>query len=173
MRAVLRACVAGLCVWMMAGTLRISPFYLAYFNEFAGGPANGYRYLIDSNVDWGQDFNGVVRYLRQHHIRRVKVTYFGPAGAVASLARDGIAAEPLWAPCQPATGTLVISANLLQGMYAGGEPCRKPYAWLSPLKPAARIGYSVFIYRIPPGSSRSTPLPPTCIAQANTCAGSR
>ena len=32
-------------------SLRIAPHQLAYFNEFVGGPGQGYRYLSDSNVD--------------------------------------------------------------------------------------------------------------------------
>jgi hypothetical protein len=173
MLRVRRAYVVALCLWMVVGTVRISPFYLAYFNEFVGGPTNGYQYLIDSNVDWGQDFNEIVRYLQQHQIRHAKLTYFGPLGAVASLARYGITAEPLWTPCQPTTGTIVISVNFLQGMYAGGAPCNIPYSWLRPFKPAARIGYSVFIYRIPLAPSLSIPLPTKCIARGTDCRDSR
>lgn len=33
----------------------VFPFYLEYFNEFIGGPKNGYMYLDDSNLDWGQN----------------------------------------------------------------------------------------------------------------------
>jgi len=159
MLGVRRAYVAGLCLWIVVGTLRISPFYLAYFNELVGGPANAYRYLSDSNLDWGQDFNGIVHYLQQHHIRHVKVAYFGPAPAVTSLTHYGIIAESLWAPCQPTSGTIVISVTFLQGMYAEGAPCTIPYAWLRSVKPTARIGYSVFIYRFPPDSSPPSLLP--------------
>lgn len=31
------------------------PYYIAYFNELVGGPSQGHRYLVDSNLDWGQD----------------------------------------------------------------------------------------------------------------------
>ena len=37
----------------------IFPHYLAYFNELAGGPLNGWRSLADSNIDWGQDLPGL------------------------------------------------------------------------------------------------------------------
>ncbi len=36
-------------------SLACYPHSLSYFNEFIGGPQNGHRYLIDSNLDWGQD----------------------------------------------------------------------------------------------------------------------
>jgi hypothetical protein len=54
------------------------PNYLSYFNPIAGGPARGYRHLIDSSLDWGQDLPGVKRYLDQHHVASsVYFAYFG------------------------------------------------------------------------------------------------
>ena len=45
--------------WYAVSVARVHPHYLAYFNEPAGGPANGYRLLVDSNLDWGQDLKGL------------------------------------------------------------------------------------------------------------------
>jgi hypothetical protein len=45
------ACVAAL-VW------EVQPHLLApipFFNVLVGGPSNGYKYLVDSSLDWGQD----------------------------------------------------------------------------------------------------------------------
>ncbi|MBM3747935.1 MAG: phospholipid carrier-dependent glycosyltransferase, partial [Acidobacteria bacterium] len=36
-------------------SLRTYPHYLAFFNTLSGGPARGPDYLLDSNIDWGQD----------------------------------------------------------------------------------------------------------------------
>jgi len=33
--------------------------------RLAGGPASGYRYLVDSNLDWGQDLKGLASWLRE------------------------------------------------------------------------------------------------------------
>ena len=41
----------GLAIWYIGTSLYIHPHYLAYFNELAGGPDNGYKYLVDSNLD--------------------------------------------------------------------------------------------------------------------------
>ncbi|HEY2826597.1 MAG TPA: glycosyltransferase family 39 protein, partial [Pirellulales bacterium] len=41
----------------------IWPDYLAYFNFLAGGPANGYRHLVDSSLDWGQDLKELKSWL--------------------------------------------------------------------------------------------------------------
>lgn len=46
---------AILLCWSIASSLAHFPHSLSYFNEFAGGAANGPRHLINSNVDWGQD----------------------------------------------------------------------------------------------------------------------
>jgi Dolichyl-phosphate-mannose-protein mannosyltransferase len=54
------------------------PNYLAYFNAIAGGPSQGYRHLVDSSLDWGQDLPGVKAYLDRHPSSgRVYFSYFG------------------------------------------------------------------------------------------------
>lgn len=54
-----RQSLAALAVLCLAGSaassLRVYPHSLAYFNEMAGGPENGYRHMLGSNLDWGQD----------------------------------------------------------------------------------------------------------------------
>jgi hypothetical protein len=44
--------------------LKVYPHHLAYFNELAGGPANGHKHLLGSSLDWGQDLLYVKRWLR-------------------------------------------------------------------------------------------------------------
>ncbi|MFG0334682.1 MAG: hypothetical protein ACF8TS_15100, partial [Maioricimonas sp. JB049] len=54
------------CTSLLATTvssLRVYPHQLAYFNELAGGPENGWRHLLGSNLDWGQDFLFLARWL--------------------------------------------------------------------------------------------------------------
>ena len=66
-------------LWYGAGTLRVHPHHLAYFNEIAGGPANGWRLLVDSNLDWGQDLKRLARWMRTNDVPRLKLSYFGSA----------------------------------------------------------------------------------------------
>jgi hypothetical protein len=47
--------VVTLCCWFVSSSLWIYPHSLSYFNESIGGPLNGPRHLLGSNVDWGQD----------------------------------------------------------------------------------------------------------------------
>lgn len=57
--------------WYIAGAIKIHPHYLAYFNELAEGPNNGYKYLVDSNMDWGQDLKGLKEYYLYLHQPRI------------------------------------------------------------------------------------------------------
>jgi hypothetical protein len=77
------AAVALLLVWHVAELLSVWPNCLTYFNEFAGGPKNGYRHLVDSSLDWGQDLPGLKDWLRDHKLEDgttpVYLLYFGTA----------------------------------------------------------------------------------------------
>ncbi|MBN2100486.1 glycosyltransferase family 39 protein [Candidatus Dojkabacteria bacterium] len=42
-------------LWYVLSATFIYPHYLEYFNELVGGPKNGYKYLLDSNLSWAQD----------------------------------------------------------------------------------------------------------------------
>jgi hypothetical protein len=48
------AVAAGLLATIYS-TLSVFPHSLAYFNEASGGPENGHKHLLGSNLDWGQD----------------------------------------------------------------------------------------------------------------------
>jgi len=47
--------VVASLLWSVFSTISIYPHQLAYFNEVAGGPENGHKHLLGSNLDWGQD----------------------------------------------------------------------------------------------------------------------
>lgn len=70
--------VTMLLLWHIGASWRIRPDYLAYFNSIAGGPENGYRHLVDSSLDWGQDLPGLKTWLdRNTHGETVYLSYFG------------------------------------------------------------------------------------------------
>jgi hypothetical protein len=71
--------VTLLAAWTVVGTLLVWPDYVAYFNEFIGGSRNGYHWLTDSNVDWGQDLKELRRFMSGRGIERVGLSYFGTA----------------------------------------------------------------------------------------------
>jgi hypothetical protein len=140
-RKVVVGLVIGLISWYLVGTLNIYPHYLAYFNECAGGPSNGYRYLVDSNLDWGQDLKLLKRYMDARGIGEISLDYFGsvdPAFYDICYKKIDENTFPL------SKGWCAISATKLQGVYSlAGESA---YAELKKKKPVAQIGYTTFLY---------------------------
>jgi hypothetical protein len=53
------------------------PNYTTYFSPFAGGPANGWRLLSDSNVETGQDVKALAAYLKERGETRVEGRFVG------------------------------------------------------------------------------------------------
>ncbi|MCL5744999.1 MAG: glycosyltransferase family 39 protein [Acidobacteria bacterium] len=133
-----------LCVSLAqaAECARIHPYYLAFFNTPSGGPARGPEYLLDSNIDWGQDLLRLKRYMDARGVRQPCLMYFGRAGEARffenplPLPRGDVAVRE-----QP-NCLAAISATLLHDVYL------KPgdFAWLRARKPVARVGYSIYVY---------------------------
>jgi len=154
-RTVTVGLVSILCIWQLVGTLRIHPHYLAYFNELVGGPDNGYKYLVDSNLDWGQDLKGLGAYLKAQGIDQVELSYFGTADpayygiqytclpSFGILSKDKCPIEPGF---QARAGVFAVSATNLQGVYLG-DP--HTFDWLKEREPEAVIGHSILVYRVP------------------------
>ncbi len=73
-RWAIRGSSALLGFWLMVGTLKIWPFHLAFFNALIGGPDQGYRYLVDSNTDWGQALKALHSYIEREHLSHVRLS---------------------------------------------------------------------------------------------------
>ena len=127
---------------------------MAYFNESVGGTKNGYKYAVDSNLDWGQDLARLNMWLEQNNISKIYVEYFGGTDAQYVL---GDKFQP-WQGNRNSSELksgdwLAVSATFLQG--GRGKPAlgyKDPtgyYDWLNNLQPKAVIGYSIFVYQIP------------------------
>jgi Dolichyl-phosphate-mannose-protein mannosyltransferase len=121
--------VAGLVVvallgWQTAVTAGIYPHFLAYFSPVVGGPAEGYRHLVDSSLDWGQDLPGLKKWLAAN--RRpgepLYLSYFG-SGDQQQPGIDAVAMATLpdfkqphpWHWFEP--GLYAVSATMLQHVY--------------------------------------------------------
>ena len=74
---VFRIFVGLLLLWYIIPALFIMPHYIAYFNEFVGGPENGHKYLLSSNLDQGQDLKKLHNYLETNNIGKIKLSYHG------------------------------------------------------------------------------------------------
>ncbi len=121
------ALVVTLSLWHVAESIRIRPHYLAYFNQLAGGPANGYRHLVDSSLDWGQDLPALAHWLDAHNPgpqrTRVFLSYFGTGDApYEGIVATRLPSLPVLPPPQPwyrlEPGLYCIGATMLQQVYS-------------------------------------------------------
>jgi 4-amino-4-deoxy-L-arabinose transferase-like glycosyltransferase len=58
--------VFGLLVYLVASVLSYFPHYIPYFNEIVWDRKQAYRFLADSNIDWGQGADYLTSYLAEH-----------------------------------------------------------------------------------------------------------
>lgn len=146
-----RAAAAALGVWALVSVLSAHPHQLAYFNELIGGSKNGYRWLVDSSLDWGQDLKGLAEVLKERGSPPVYLAYFGsadpdyygiryvPAGMCCNVTRAGGEADPA------AEGKVLfaVSATNLQAVYFREKGL---FSWLKEREPETVIGHSIFLY---------------------------
>jgi tetratricopeptide (TPR) repeat protein/4-amino-4-deoxy-L-arabinose transferase-like glycosyltransferase len=107
----------------------IHPHHLAYFSRIIGGPRNGYKWLSDSNLDWGQDTEKAIRYARD--------------------SKTPVSVNP---GSLPIPGRILINATSLQDCFT-----RNIHGWLREFEPDGNIGYSWLIFDIDEESVRNRP----------------
>lgn len=133
----------GVLVILMAfylfTSVNIYPDYLAYFNEAVGGPSSGPDYLLDSNLDWDQDYKTLKTYLNENNISEI---YFNAANsAQAQYYLPG--AKPIPAESEINFGPTSYLAVTVNSLYAENSQ----YSWLIKYQPVTRIGYSIYLYK--------------------------
>ena len=110
-----------LAVYYVISVLSYTPHYLSYFNEFIGARKNAYKFLADSNIDWGENDWYLQKYLEKH------------PNAIVN-------------PNTPTTGKIIVNVNQLTGVTIAPEH----YAWLrNHYKPVGHIAYSYLIFDVP------------------------
>ncbi len=110
----------------MTESLSAWPNYLAFFNQFVGRSRNGYQYLVDSSLDWGQDLPSLHQWLEKNVPAAsgtpVYLSYFGTGDpkfyGINALLLPGYldVAPPQTFPLQD--GVYCLSATMLQGVYS-------------------------------------------------------
>lgn len=146
--------IYGLLGWYLLSNLSVYPHYLTYFNQLAGGSAGGHQYVVDSNLDWGQDLKRLTMWVEENNVSKIHLDYFGWADQSYYLknklvwigagtykdARDFLAQNP-------AGGYIAVSASFYMG--SRGDPVNN-YIWLDVYRPIATIGNSIFVWEIRP-----------------------
>ena len=140
-----------LLAWLIIGTVSLTPNFLTFFNGIAGGSRGGCRYLVDSNLDWGQNLWDLRQWMTEHGEAHVYYAHYSPARLdVYGIDATYLPPDPRagnFAPWNPAPGLYAIGATVLQGPYA---PDVNTYAWFRAREPEARLGNALWVYRVPP-----------------------
>ncbi|MGC9031251.1 MAG: ArnT family glycosyltransferase [Minisyncoccia bacterium] len=147
-----------LIIWYVFSSIFTFPYYLSYFNELGGGVFGGYRYVVDSNYDWGQDLKRLKNWLENsseaRKIDKFYIDYFGGADlnyyfGEKAIPWDGKKPKEEF----PRGNYLIVCANSLQG--GRGIPVKGfdlptgYYRWLDKEKLIKRVGTTLFVYYIP------------------------
>ena len=144
-RKLMQAAVCGFLLLLVGDVLLAFPNYLAYFNRLAGGSSEGYRHLVDSSLDWGQELPNLKKWLDKNVNNsstppKVYISYMG------STPPSVHGVDGTWLPCYFAIqalepgkrvvneimlspGVYCISASMLQNVYNSffPGPWRKDY----------------------------------------------
>ncbi len=147
--------------WYLFENLKIFPHYLTYFNQTAlfrpswvseGQVGGGHLYVVDSNIDWGQDAKRLADWVDKNNISKISLDYFGWSDAGYYLKNKYV-----WINAgkyknsrefladNPDGGYIAVSKSFFMGSRENSE---KSYAWLDSYKPVADIGNSIFVWYI-------------------------
>lgn len=152
--------IALLLGWYSFETVRVHPYPLTYFNQLAGGPAGGYRYVVDSNLDWGQDAKRLAKFADANGIERICVDYFGWADAAWYLGgqRDVWTSSTSWKDKadflrgNQCNGWIAVSGTFLQNSNGSktfaADTQEGTYRWLLDDEPFAVVGNSIFVWHL-------------------------
>ncbi|MFA7319619.1 MAG: glycosyltransferase family 39 protein [Parcubacteria group bacterium] len=170
--------MAGLALFLVAGTIAAYPSYMSYFNQLADGPKNGFHYATDSNADWGQDLKRLKTWVDDYNncainvetcakcclknnrpifpeafevgpIEHINMNYFGGADTHYYFGDFAIDWWDSKRPIEP--GWYALSTNFLMGsIYDTTRSDEESYRWVKDLKPVAQVGTSIFVYYVTP-----------------------
>jgi len=143
--------VVAAVLWVVGTGFWNHPYYLAYFNELSGShPEN---ILVDSDLDWSQDYVELAARLHAQHITEVNF------GVTPWLNRyleiwPGLPKTTTVKPLIPAPGWLVINPTY-DKLYQYGLMHRSPnlVPWWSNLTPVGHAG-TLQLYYVPPDAIR-------------------
>jgi hypothetical protein len=140
--------LAALLLFQVASSLHAYPNYLSYCNELWGGPAETYRYVSHSDVDWGQAQKMVSAYVEKTHPSNCFfMRAYSNLNSDYGIPCAGIS-EIQWDPLQtPFTGTLIAGSSAVNGIGIRGiSPAIR--RTLKDLKPTTKLGGSAALVYI-------------------------
>ena len=149
-RVALGAVTAAGLACACASSVLAGPDALCYTNEFWGGTRSGWRYLSDSNYDWGQGLMELLQWRDSHGGGDVDVWYFGldpranvPPLHMLPLSEEGFVQARPWEEIFRGK-RVAVSTTVLYGTYLNPTGL-SAVEWLKQHKPADRTT-TFFIY---------------------------
>ncbi|MQA30779.1 MAG: tetratricopeptide repeat protein [Luteitalea sp.] len=165
-----RLALASLTILWLIVLASVYPHTLTFFNRFVGGPRNGYKYLADSNIDWGQGLKLLKKWMDREGVSHIGLAYFGTAdpayygidytplpAATPSFVLPSIA-RPWAKPRLP--GYVAVGATVLTGVYHDLQ-WQLFYRDIRNLTPVEVIGNSIFVYWLERWPEANAPAPTT------------
>lgn len=140
--------VAALGLWYVFSSANVYPDYLAYFNELVGGSKNGYKYLDDSNIEWGHDLKRLAEY--QANNPGLKVFLWTDSSAYQFYGIKNVLSlnsknEWLNPSGRYAVSVHVAARTKLMAQVTNNDQLN----WRDNYKPVDRIGQSFLVYEFP------------------------
>jgi len=147
--------LAAMIAWLGIRSISVYPFGITYFNQFAGGPGEGLRYLADSNLDWGHALPETAEFCRANGIKKIKLSYFGLDIPRHYFAENEIELiPPPWEDkyakgmkWEPEPGYYAISASLLPG-FLFQTKYADYYENFRNMQPIGKPGNAIYIYKV-------------------------
>ena len=136
-RRFVRVAAIALVGWYAVSTTIAHPDYLAYFNELGGRDPS--RYLVDSNLDWGQDVLRLRGAIRRRHIEKIGLAVMGPG----NFDRLGFPSHYELGAHGAAHGWIAVSDHIFRMERANGG-----WWWLDN-QPYTRVGKSIRLFYLP------------------------
>ncbi len=111
--------ITSLSIYLISSNLSYYPHYLSYFNELVWDRKTNYRYLSDSNIDWGQSEYYLKDFLEEHPHAKFN-------------------------PEKPTSGLIIVEVKRLTGITG-----KEQYKWvLDHFEPVDQIAYTYPVFNI-------------------------
>lgn len=145
-------------VAFVAASIAAGPRCLSHFNALAGGADEGWVYLADSNIDWGQDFDRLAHAVNRLGIKEVTTDLHSERRlALPNVYSVVYPARSLQVPDETPpnrrlydaeadylpvyTRYMAVSVSRLLGLYSQND-----LSWLKTRKVVEKVGESIFIF---------------------------
>jgi hypothetical protein len=127
------------------------PYYLSYYNFFAGGTDNGYKVATDSNYDWGgSDVRRLAEWTKDNNVREIYTQMFAdvPLKYYLGDGQKGFNLQDT-GKLPPSGSYLAVSVfEYMNNVYSKDIPPERKYTTLQN-NLVARVGKTIFVYKIP------------------------